>query len=131
MSIDRNKERAIEFLKASAVHDAEAISSLLTDAATYWVQGVTRLFRHAGAKSKQQICAYMETPSVFTKKLVQEFGHVTAEDNRVSVEVSIEGISEDGRLYANTYHYLFLFDGDRISEVREYLDTAVAAEMFG
>lgn len=131
MSLERNKKTAIRFLEASAIHDPQVISSLLTDDAEYWVQGVPRLFKHAGSQSKEKICAYMETPSVFTRKLEQRFGNVTAEENRVSVEVELEGMTEDGRSYQNTYHYLFLFDDERISCVKEYLDTAVAAEMFG
>lgn len=131
MSLEQNKRIAKEFLAAIAVHDAERIAALMADDATYWVQGHRRLFAAAGEKTKAEICKYMQSPSIFKDGLTQSIGAVTAEDDRVAVEVEVDGIAPNGLHYNNTYHYLLVFRGGRIAKVKEYLDTSHAAELFG
>jgi ketosteroid isomerase-like protein len=130
MSPEQNKQAVREFLAASARHDADLLSSLMTDDATYWVQGKPHLFSPAGHKTKKQIIDYFKTPSMFKDGLVQSFGAFTAEDDRVAAEVEVTGITPNGKTYNNTYHYLFVFRGSKIAGVREYLDTQHAAEVF-
>lgn len=130
MSLKRNKQIAMEFLAASAIHNSDRIAALLTDDASYWVQGKPHLFPYSGEKTKAEICAYFSTPSIFKDGLSQTIGAVTAEDDRVAVEVEVEGIAPNGKLYNNTFHYLFVFSGGRIAKVREYVDTYHAAEVF-
>lgn len=49
-----------------------------------------------------------------------EVDAMTAEGDRVAVEVRSKGRFADGRPYANAYHNLFVFDGGRIVLLREY-----------
>jgi ketosteroid isomerase-like protein len=118
------------FLRASAVHDAERFASLMCDDATYWVCGKPHLFAYAGEKTKAEICGYMATPSIFVGGVSTTFGAMTAEGDRVAVEASIRGVTPDGRVYTNVYHYLFTFRDGKILRVKEYLDTQSAAEFF-
>ena len=131
MSPEQNKQTAREFLEASAKHDAPRLASLMTDDATYWVQGKPHLFPYAGEKTKAEICRYFQTPSIFKDGLAQTLGALTAEDNRVAVEVEVRGMAPNGRLYNNTFHYLFFFRDGKIARVKEYVDTYHAAEVFG
>jgi hypothetical protein len=49
---------------------------------------------------------------------------MTAEDDRVSVESETYGvITATGKVYNNTYHYLFTIRDSKIVSVREYMDT--------
>ena len=130
MSLEQNKQTAKEFLAASAKHDADRLASLMTDDATYWVQGKPHLFPYAGEKTKAEICKYFQTPSIFRDGLEQTIGAVTAEEDRVSVEVEVRGIAPSGKLYNNTFHYLFIFRDGKIARVKEYVDTYHAAEVF-
>jgi ketosteroid isomerase-like protein len=130
MSLEQNKQTARDFLIATVKHDAERVASLLTDDATYWVQGKPHLFAHAGEKTKAEICRYMGTPSVFKDGLAQTIGAVTAEGDRVAMEMEVDGIAPNGIHYNNTYHYLFVFRDGKIAKVKEYLDTSHAAEVF-
>ncbi len=130
MTLKQNKQTAIDFLAASARHEADRLASLMTDDATYWVQGKPHLFPHAGEKTKEQIYRYMQTPSIFKDGLEQTIGEVTGEGDRVAVEVEVRGIAPNGKLYTNTYHYLFFFRDKKIARVKEYLDTYHAAEVF-
>ena len=130
MDIEKNKQTAMALLEASAVHDAERFAELLCDDATYWTAGKPHLFRYCGEKTKEEICRYMATPSIFVGGVEVTFGDITAEGDRVAVEAQTRGELPDGRVYTNMYHYLFTFRGDRILRVREYLDTQAAAEFF-
>jgi ketosteroid isomerase-like protein len=130
MTIEKNKETAIRFIKASGAHDAATVEALLSEDVVYWVQGKPHLFPYAGVKTKQEMCAYFATPSIFENGLEQRIGAVTAEDDRVAVEVEVEGVAPNGRLYNNTFHYLLRFRDGQICEVKEYLDTYHAAEVF-
>ena len=109
MSLEQNKLTAAEFLSASMKHEADHLASLMTDDATYWVQGKPHLFPAAGEKTKAQIRQYMQTPSIFKGGLGHTVGAITAEDNRVAVEVEVSGVAPSGQLYNNTYHYLFIW----------------------
>lgn len=130
MDAERNKQVAMDFLRASAVHDAERFAQILCDDATYWTCGKPHLFAWAGERNKTGICGYMATPSIFVGGLSVSFGAITAEDDRVSVEAKTHGVTPDGRIYTNAYHYLFIFRDGRILRVKEYMDTQAAAEFF-
>jgi ketosteroid isomerase-like protein len=130
MTIADNKAMALEFIRASGAHDAPALAAMMTEDLVYWVQGKPHLFPYAGTKGKAEICAYFATPSLFKDGLAQRIGAVTAEEDRVAVEVEVEGLAPNGKLYNNTFHYLFHFRDGTICKVREYVDTYHAAEVF-
>src|SRR5262249_39066069 len=109
MTIEANKQVAIEFIKASGAHDARTVGELMTEDVVYWVQGKPHLFPYSGTKTKEEMCAYFATPSIFKDGLEQSIGAVTAEDDRVAVEVEVRGVAPNGKLYNNTFHYLFRF----------------------
>ena len=52
---------------------------------------------------------------------------VTEEGERIALEVESVNPMKDGRTYNNTYHFLVCFEGDKIRQVREYYDSAYAA----
>lgn len=130
MDREEHKQIAMAFLRASAAHDAERFAELLCDDATYWTCGKPHLFAYAGERGKSEICRYMATPSIFVGGASVSFGAITAEDDRVAVEAETRGVTPDGRVYTNAYHYLFTFRDGRILRVKEYVDTQAAAEFF-
>jgi ketosteroid isomerase-like protein len=130
VTIEHNKQVAVRFIKATGAHDAATAGALMTDDVVYWVQGKPHLFPYAGTKGKREMCAYFATPSIFKDGLDQRIGAVTAEEDRVAVEVEVEGVAPNGKLYNNTFHYLFRFRDGKICQVKEYLDTYHAAEVF-
>jgi ketosteroid isomerase-like protein len=125
-----HKRLALEFIRASGAHDAATLAELMADDVMYWVQGKPHLFPFAGTKTKAEMCAYFATPSIFKDGLEQRIGAVTAEDDRVAVEVEVEGVAPNGKLYNNTFHYLFHFRDGKVCKVKEYVDTYHAAEVF-
>lgn len=130
MSTEKNKQMAIELLEASGKHDGGKFASLMHPEATYWTLGKPHLFDYCGEKSRETICAYMSTPSIFVGGVETTFGEITAEGDRVAVEAQTRGVLPDGRVYTNMYHYLFTFRDGKVFRVKEYLDTQSAAEFF-
>ena len=127
---EANKRTAVALLEASGRHDGEAFASLMHPEATYWTLGKPHLFAYCGEKSRDEICAYMATPSIFVGGVETSFGEITAEGDRVAVEARTRGVLPDGRVYTNMYHYLFTFREGKVWRVKEYLDTQSAAEFF-
>jgi ketosteroid isomerase-like protein len=130
MNTEQKKALVKEYILASGAHDAKRLGEMMTDDATYWVQGKPHLFPAAGEKTRAQILAYMSTPSIFKDGLKATFGACTAEGDNVALEVESLGVAPNGKTYNNTYHYLFVFRGDKIARVKEYVDTYHAAEVF-
>lgn len=125
-----NKRAAIALLQASGRHDGPAFAALMHPEATWWTLGKPHLFAYSGEKSRDAICAYMATPSIFVGGVDTTFGEITAEGDRVAVEAETRGTLPDGRVYTNMYHYLFTFREGQVWRVKEYLDTQSAAEFF-
>ena len=117
-------------LQASAIHDGAKFAALMHPDATYWVIGKPHLFAYSGEQTREQICAYMATPSIFVGGVKSTIHTLTAEDDRVAVEAEIVGTLPDGRVYTNVYHYLMWFRDGKVVRVKEYLDTQSAAEFF-
>ena len=99
MSLEHNKAVALQFIRASGAHDAAALDQMMTEDLVYWVQGKPHLFPYAGTRGKAEMCAYFATPSIFKDGLEQRIGAVTAEADRVAVEVEVEGVAPNGKLY--------------------------------
>ena len=116
MSIEANKATARKFL--DSVVQGEADFSLVTDDFTFWtaVSGeVSRSDLPAALRAEQ---ASLAGPMVMIEDAI------TAEGNRVAVESHSRAPLIDGKIYANHYHVLVLFDDDgRIRQVREHMDT--------
>ena len=53
-------------------------------------------------------------------ELVFRVGSMTAEGDRVAVEVESQGRLADGSPYRNRYHNLFVFRGEKVALLREY-----------
>lgn len=66
--------------------------------------------------------------ALFPNGLAMTIHNVTAEGDFVAVECSSHAELGAGRTYANRYHFLFEFAGDRIKKVKEYADTHYAKE---
>lgn len=131
MMPDTMKQLARDFLEAIAVRDVARIEALLHPDATYWVAGTPHLFTWAGRRDRAAFMDWARSPTIFVDGGAQvTFGAATAEDDRVALESTNLGVTADGRTYTNAYHHLFRFRDGQIVEVKEYLDTGLAAEFF-
>jgi uncharacterized protein len=108
----------------------EALALFAGDA-TWWIAGDPERFALAGLRG------LAEHQRLLRERVVPRLPHgveititgLTAEGDRVAVEMENRALTADGRVYANRFHLLFVVRDGAIHEVREHLDTQLAAEV--
>lgn len=131
MSITQmNVSRAKAFLEAMSKSDVSRVEALASGEFEYWVAGRTSL---SGRRDMAQLAAAMpDFAQFFPNGLRMSVTGITAEAQRVAVEAVSHGTTADGKTYENCYHFLFEFDhSGKIVKLREYMDTAHVADIFG
>jgi len=119
-----NVRQARRFIEHMASRDTAAAFALLCDTASIWIAGRGTLTR-AEARS-----LYDGATTLFVEGPDFEIFGVTAAGDRVALEVNGRALLANGRLYQNTYHWLFVFRDGKIEQLREYNDTAAGAVAF-
>jgi uncharacterized protein len=66
-------------------------------------------------------------PASMTHRVLLTF----SDDEHVMMELNLRAKAPDGREYDNYYVFVLTFRNGRITEFREYIDTAYAARFFG
>lgn len=128
--LERNKELVRHFLKVFSSGDVADILDCLDDECTWWISG--NIPGISGSYSKQQMGELLAGIVTVYKQgaLPITPGGMTAEGNRVAVEAESCSELNNGRVFKNTYHFLFEADGKRITGIREYSDTMHMYETF-
>ena len=123
-SVERNKALALEFIRLAADNSIDAALNLLHPEATWWVAGDPARLRVAGLKSRAKIERLLRgLIEVLPQGMSMTVIGVTAEADRVAVELDGTGVWHDGRTYRNRYHFLFVVRDTAIVSVCEYMDT--------
>jgi ketosteroid isomerase-like protein len=119
MSTDENRRTALKFIEAL---DGSSIDlSLVTEDLQWWGPKM-------GYVSKAEFLNILEVfQTWFKSRLTIKVNGVTAEGDRVAVEAESHGELKNGKIYRNTYHFLFEFRDGKICLTKEYNDTAYAA----
>ena len=124
MSAEENKRLVLGLFEDMSAGNAEAALGALADNATWWIAGNPQNFPLAGTKTKAQ---FAEILRGIGEAMPQGFkmtpSGVTAEDNRVAIEVESYGELANGKVYRNQIHFLVECETGKITAVREYLDT--------
>jgi ketosteroid isomerase-like protein len=126
-----NTKVALSFLAHLSDGELEAALDLIADDVVWWLAGEPEQFKIAGTKNgKAQLAEMLDTigKGMPTGIRLTVTG-VTAEGERVAVEMNADGISATGKEYHNHYHDLFEVRDGRIYAAREYLDTAHAQKI--
>ena len=127
MGIEENKRVVLEFLDHQYSFHMEEAFALVADDATWWMPGKLPF---SGTYSKAEIRAVFDTvPSRFVGVPDMRITTVTAEDDRVAVEVEGHGTSVTGFEYDNTYHMLFRVRDGKIASCRNHQDINHIREM--
>jgi uncharacterized protein len=128
VELETMKDSVRRFLDAMAANDVEALRALLTDDAKWWVPpsvavvarplvGIDHVAQLAGGEITRAF-----RPGTTTWRIV----HMTAEGDRVAILMDRCSVTAHGNPYENQYHWLFRFVGNRVAEVWEIMDTALA-----
>ncbi|CAB3727352.1 hypothetical protein LMG27174_05486 [Paraburkholderia rhynchosiae] len=121
--LDANKQLALRFLALAFGMKMQEAMSLLCDDATWWVIGDPARVKVAGPKDTVRTRRMMTNMhKVLPYGMEHRVLGVTAESDRVAVELEAEGEWHDGRTYRNTYHFLIQVRNEKVSSIREYMD---------
>jgi ketosteroid isomerase-like protein len=123
-AVEQNKTLALEFIRLAADNAIDAALNLLHPEATWWVAGDPGRLRVAGLKSRPQIERLLHgLKKALPDGMRMTVTGVTAENDRVAIELDGTGRWHNGKTYHNQYHFLFVIRDARIINVREYMDT--------
>jgi len=121
-----NKEIATEFFN-SLSSGTEGYLDFYTDDSTIWTAGDNAI---GGTRSKEEIVEFAQgILAAFPNGITFNITGMTAEDDRVAVEVSGESIHASGQPYNNRYHFLLIIRDGKIIQLKEYMDTQLAAKI--
>ena len=125
-TIKKNKEIAIKFFEALS-SGSEAYLDFYNDDSIIWTAGNNAI---GGTRTKKEIIDFAQgILAAFPTGITFNITGMTAENERVAVEVSGEAIHASGEVYNNKYHFLLTIKNGKIIELKEYMDTQLAAKI--
>lgn len=126
--LEENKKVCTDFLSHVARRQFSDAIALVADDIVWWDPGNLPFsgYRH-GKKAMEELYGAIE--SMLEEDMRIEFGALTAEDDRVAVEMLSFAKLTGGREYNNSYHFLFTVKNGVITRCHEYLDTHHTNEM--
>ncbi len=131
-NIIANKNVVNLFLSHFENGNINMLFEMLSDDATWWVNGKPHLFAFAGLKTKAEMWSvFHELFDFFDGGLKMALTSSIGEGDSVAVEASSHGVTKCGTYYQNEYHILFRLRHMKIVEVREYTDPMHAVEVLG
>lgn len=120
--LEANKAVARRYMRAVEEGDAATIDALQHPDCTWWISGY-------GDMSRADFIASVTGGLLSAQRRSAQVVGITAEGDRVAVEVRGEMVFPD-RVYRNDYHNLLVIRDGQILSGREYMDTRAAAEAF-
>ena len=98
-----------------------------TNDSEIWTAGQNAI---GGRRTKAEIESFANgILSAFPKGIRFEITSMIAEDDRVAAEVKGDAIHASGQIYQNEYHFLIRLKNNKIVELKEYMDTQLAAKV--
>jgi ketosteroid isomerase-like protein len=120
VGIEENKRVVLEFLDRQYAHRIPEAFELVADDATWWMPGELPV---SGTYTKAQIQAVFEgVLDRFVAAPDMTIRAVTAEEDRVAVEVTGIGEMRSGLDFHNTYHMLFRVRDGLITSCHNHQD---------
>tara|TARA_B110000014_G_C19921171_1_gene476583 strand:+ start:239 stop:637 length:399 start_codon:yes stop_codon:yes gene_type:complete len=123
---EENKEIAIKFFEALS-SGSETYLDFYNDNSVIWTAGKNAI---GGTRTKKEIIDFAQgILAAFPSGITFNITGITAENERVAVEVSGDAIHASGETYNNQYHFLLTIKNRKITELKEYMDTQLAAKI--
>jgi hypothetical protein len=131
MSVEQdNRQLVTEFMEAFGTADIEKTLSYMGEDATWTVMG--DLPGLSGTHSREAFGELLGglAPATRTGAIRLTPHEWTCQGERVAVETESYSELNNGRVYNNRYHFLFVVRDGRIRAVKEYLDTEHTRAIF-
>jgi hypothetical protein len=123
---EENKKIAIKFFEALS-SGSETYLDFYSNDSIIWTAGDNAI---GGTRTKKEIIAFAQgVLDSFPNGITFKITGITAENERVAVEVNGEAIHASGKPYNNQYHFLLTIKNGKIIELKEYMDTQLAAKI--
>ncbi|WP_395335297.1 nuclear transport factor 2 family protein [Novosphingobium sp. BL-8A] len=120
--IEKNKAIVRRYMRAVEEGDLETIEALQHPDCQWWILG-------HGDMTRADFIASVKGGLLSAERRTANVVGITAEGERVAVEVSGEMVFPD-RVYRNEYHNLLIIRDGQIVSGKEYMDTRAVAEAF-
>ena len=127
--LEANKNACLKFFELATTGQVDAAKALLHDDVEWWILGdLPSSGTHSGPDGVMTLFGMLGQHLAPPVKL--NFTALTAEGDRVAVEMNGDCTFLDGRPYATHYHLLFKLKDGKIHRVNEYFDTKYVASVF-
>jgi ketosteroid isomerase-like protein len=124
MSSEANKAVVRRYMQAVVDGDLQTLEALQHPDVRWWVIGFGEMDRAAFLEGAKALLLSAEKRSLTITGM-------TAEGDRVAFEATGEMVFANGKVYANSYHNLYVVRDGVIVEGREYMDPRAVAAAFG
>lgn len=127
---ESNKAIVADFFETFSKGDVPGVIDRMHDEGSWWVSGAIE--RMSGTYPKAALAGLLDGARALYREGALHITptSMTAENDRVAVEATSFATMEDGRIYANSYHFLVTVRDGKVATVREYMDTIHARETF-
>ncbi|CAB4856777.1 unannotated protein [freshwater metagenome] len=117
-------------MKVFSTGDIDAFQTLMTDDATWWVAGTMPGISGSHDKVAFKALNGGIADNVKGGAITLTPHHFTCQGNRVAVETESYCELNNGRIYNNSYHFVFVIEDGKVAAVKEYLDTEHTTAVF-
>ena len=123
---DQNKKITKEFFEALS-NGSDKYIDFYTDESIIWTAGDNAI---GGTRTKEEVVSFAQNIlAAFPTGIKFNITGITAEGDRVAVEIDGEAVHASGETYNNQYHFLLIIKDGKILELKEYMDTQLAAKI--
>lgn len=124
MGIEENKRLVVKFIGHYEKAEYEDAIDMIADDGQWWLPGHPAEFPAAGYVDKATVKARLSgNLKLLPNGIRFEHKGITAEGDRVALELESFATMSNGAAYHNRYHFLFVVRDGKFVLVKEYLDT--------
>ena len=124
--IEKNKELVQEFFNLLS-SGSDKYLDFYNDESVIWTAGENAI---GGLRSKSEVIGFAKNVlDSFPEGITFNVVNLVAENDYVAAEVEGSAMHVSGKPYNNKYHFLLKIKDNEILELKEYMDTQLAAKV--
>ena len=124
--IEKNKELVQEFFNLLS-SGSEKYLDFYNNESVIWTAGENAI---GGSRSKSEVVGFAKSVlDSFPEGITFSVVNLVAENDYVAAEVEGSAMHVSGKPYNNKYHFLLKIKDNEILELKEYMDTQLAAKV--
>ena len=124
--IEKNKKLVQEFFNLLS-SGSDKYLDFYNDESVIWTAGENAI---GGSRTKSEVVGFAKSVlDSFPEGITFSVVNLVAENDYVAAEVEGSAIHVSGKPYNNKYHFLLKIKDNEILELKEYMDTQLAAKV--